>query len=101
MIDRQLDLAMELPKSEFCLCLTREAKFEIPPMSPPVEVAFGDACGDGVGAGGADSGDEVLQSQRVEAGLGGVVGDEFGAIPRDGGLAFSILITHFSQSRIA
>ena len=44
-----------------------------------VEIALGHACGDGVGAGGADSGGEILQCQRLEAGLGGIVRDEFGA----------------------
>src|SRR6478752_9136273 len=29
---RRIDLALELPKSEFCLCITREAAFEIPPI---------------------------------------------------------------------
>jgi hypothetical protein len=33
---------------------------------------------------------QILQGECLEARLGGVVGDEFGAIPGDGGLAFSI-----------
>ncbi len=28
-----IDLATELPKDEFCVCITREAEFEIPPIS--------------------------------------------------------------------
>lgn len=31
---RQIDLAVELPRDEFCVCLTREAEFEIPPIPP-------------------------------------------------------------------
>lgn len=34
---RQIDLSVELPRDEFCLCLTREAEFEIPPI--PLEKA--------------------------------------------------------------
>lgn len=40
--DRNLDLAAELPRDEFCVCLTREAEFEIPPM-PPAKRAFAEA----------------------------------------------------------
>jgi hypothetical protein len=29
---RKIDLSVELPSSEFCLCMTREAEFEIPPI---------------------------------------------------------------------
>lgn len=29
---RKIDLSAELPNSEFCLCMTREAEFEIPPI---------------------------------------------------------------------
>jgi len=32
LFERHLDLSVELPKKEFCLCLTREAEFEIPPI---------------------------------------------------------------------
>jgi hypothetical protein len=32
LFERRLDLAVELPRDEFCLCLTREAEFEIPPI---------------------------------------------------------------------
>jgi hypothetical protein len=42
LFERQLDLAKELPRDEFCLCLTREAEFEIPPM-PPEKRAFAEA----------------------------------------------------------
>jgi hypothetical protein len=55
-----------------------------------LEVALGYACDYCVGAGAADSGGKIFQSQRLETCLGGVVGDEFGAIARDGGLAFRI-----------
>jgi hypothetical protein len=34
LFDRKLDLAVELPYPDFCLCLTREAEFEIPPIPP-------------------------------------------------------------------
>lgn len=37
LLERKLDLAIELPREEYCLCLTREAEFEIPPI--PVEKA--------------------------------------------------------------
>jgi hypothetical protein len=37
LFDRKLDLSAELPREEFCLCLTREAEFEIPPI--PIEKA--------------------------------------------------------------
>lgn len=36
-----LDLSVELPKEQFCLCLTREAEFEIPPI-PPEKTALRD-----------------------------------------------------------
>jgi hypothetical protein len=39
LFDRQMDLAVELPRDEFCICITREAEFEIPPM-PPEKRAF-------------------------------------------------------------
>jgi hypothetical protein len=39
LFDRKMDLAAELPKKEFCICSTREAEFEIPPM-PPEKKAF-------------------------------------------------------------
>jgi hypothetical protein len=32
LFERNLDLSVELPSAEFCLCLTREAEFEIPPI---------------------------------------------------------------------
>ncbi|SEO71685.1 hypothetical protein [Pseudomonas sp. Snoq117.2] len=31
---RGLDLSVELPSDRYCLCMTREAEFEIPPISP-------------------------------------------------------------------
>jgi len=34
LFERKLDLAVEFPRDEFCLCLTREAEFEIPPIPP-------------------------------------------------------------------
>jgi hypothetical protein len=34
LFERRIDLAVELPRNEFCLCLTREAEFEIPPIPP-------------------------------------------------------------------
>lgn len=38
----RIDLAVELPKDEFCVCITREAEFEIPPIeeSKPELKAF-------------------------------------------------------------
>jgi hypothetical protein len=36
---RRIDLAVALPRDEFCLCVTREAEFEIPP-TPPEKKAF-------------------------------------------------------------
>jgi hypothetical protein len=42
LFDRQMDLAAELPRDEFCICITREAEFEIPPM-PPEKRAFAEA----------------------------------------------------------
>lgn len=32
LFDRGLDLSTELPPDEFCVCITREAEFEIPPI---------------------------------------------------------------------
>lgn len=32
LFSRSIDLSVELPNSEFCLCMTREAEFEIPPI---------------------------------------------------------------------
>ena len=32
LFERNIDLSVELPRFEFCLCLTREAEFEIPPI---------------------------------------------------------------------
>lgn len=37
LFERKLDLAVERPRDEFCVCLTREAEFEIPPI--PLEKA--------------------------------------------------------------
>jgi hypothetical protein len=37
LFDRELDLAIELPRDEYRLFLTREAEFEIPPI--PAEKA--------------------------------------------------------------
>jgi len=34
LFDRQLVLAAELPSDEFCVCITREAEFEIPAIPP-------------------------------------------------------------------
>jgi hypothetical protein len=31
LFDRRLDLAAELPRPDYCICITREAEFEIPP----------------------------------------------------------------------
>ena len=42
LFDRQMDLATELPRDEFCICITREAEFEIAPM-PPEKRAFAEA----------------------------------------------------------
>ena len=39
---RQMDLSIELPRDEFCICITREAEFEIPPM-PAEKRAFAEA----------------------------------------------------------
>jgi hypothetical protein len=39
LFERRMDLAVELPLDEFCLCITREAEFEIPP-TPPEKKAF-------------------------------------------------------------
>jgi len=33
LFDRQIDLATALPSDEFCVCITREAEFEIPPVA--------------------------------------------------------------------
>ena len=32
LFDRQMELAVELPRPEYCVCITREAEFEIPPI---------------------------------------------------------------------
>lgn len=32
LFEKKIDLSIELPREEFCLCLTREAEFEIPPI---------------------------------------------------------------------
>jgi hypothetical protein len=40
---RNLDLATELPRENFCVCLTREAEFEIPPIPSNALKAFIDA----------------------------------------------------------
>jgi hypothetical protein len=32
LFDINLNLSVELSKDEFCLCITREGEFEIPPM---------------------------------------------------------------------
>jgi hypothetical protein len=32
LFERNLDLSVELPSADFCLCLTSEAEFEIPPI---------------------------------------------------------------------
>lgn len=32
LFEKEIDLSVELPSDEFCLCLTREAEFEIPPI---------------------------------------------------------------------
>lgn len=37
LFERNLDLIQELPDTDFCLCMTREAEFEIPPI--PAEKA--------------------------------------------------------------
>lgn len=42
LFDRQMDLAAELSRDEFCVCITREAEFEIPPM-PSEKRAFVEA----------------------------------------------------------
>ncbi len=55
-----------------------------------VEVALGRACGDRVGTGGPDSRREIFERHSLEARLGGIVRDEFGAIPCEGCLALSV-----------
>ena len=40
LFERKLDLAVELPHGEYCLFLTREAEFEIPPIPKPQLKAF-------------------------------------------------------------
>jgi hypothetical protein len=40
---RNLDLSVELPREDFCVCLTREAEFEIPPIPSTALKAFIDA----------------------------------------------------------
>jgi hypothetical protein len=32
LFNRRLDLAAELPRPDYCICITREAEFEIPPI---------------------------------------------------------------------
>lgn len=32
LFDRKMDLSIELPPDQYCLCMTREAEFEIPPI---------------------------------------------------------------------
>lgn len=32
LFEKKIDLSIELPREEFCLCLTKEAEFEIPPI---------------------------------------------------------------------
>ncbi|MDF3842300.1 hypothetical protein P3W55_11345 [Pseudomonas citronellolis] len=32
LLDRKMDLSIELPPNHYCLCMTREAEFEIPPI---------------------------------------------------------------------
>jgi hypothetical protein len=34
LFERKLDLSAVLPRPEFCICITREAEFEIPPIPP-------------------------------------------------------------------
>ena len=34
LFERKIDLSLELPRDEFCLCLTREAEFEIATIPP-------------------------------------------------------------------
>jgi hypothetical protein len=41
LFQRQLDLAAELPRDEFCFCMTREEEFEIP-VIPPEKPALRD-----------------------------------------------------------
>ena len=55
-----------------------------------VEVALGHPSGDRVGAGGTQSSCEILEGNRLEARLSGIVRDQFGAIPCDGCLALGI-----------
>jgi hypothetical protein len=45
LFERKIDLAVALPREKFCLCLTREAEFEIPPIrnNKPELKAFVDA----------------------------------------------------------
>ncbi len=42
LFERQIDLATELPRDRYCICITREAEFEIPLM-PPEKRAFVEA----------------------------------------------------------
>ena len=55
-----------------------------------VEVALGHPCRDGVGPSGTDSGCEILEDDRLEARLAGIVRHQFGAIPCDGRLALGV-----------
>lgn len=43
LFSRNLDLSIELPREDFCICLTREAEFEIPPIPSAALKAFIDA----------------------------------------------------------
>jgi hypothetical protein len=40
LFSRNLDLSIELPREDFCVCLTREAEFEIPPIPSEALKAF-------------------------------------------------------------
>ena len=55
-----------------------------------VEVALGHAAAIVSAPAAADSGGEILQGERLEARLGGIVRDQFGAIACDGRLALRI-----------
>lgn len=37
LLQHSIDLATALPRPEFCICITREAEFEIPPIPPEKE----------------------------------------------------------------
>lgn len=34
LFERKIDLSVALPRPDFCVCITREAEFEIPPIPP-------------------------------------------------------------------